>query len=118
MKEYCHRNTWTGWEPPQRGFTCEIKGTRWGFRPASITGMKVDLIFPVSAERSDCPEDKEPRPNESQVGQRPKTDSMILWISRNDCELFVTPEKGANLNHPETFEWPLIFIWCQLEGIF
>ncbi|OPJ83091.1 hypothetical protein AV530_010512 [Patagioenas fasciata monilis] len=47
-------------------------------------------------KRSDHPEDKEPRTNESQVVQRPKTDSMILWISRNDCELLVTPEKGTS----------------------
>lgn len=48
-KNTAHGNTWTSWELPQRGFTCEIKGTRWGFRPASLTGMKMDLIFPVSA---------------------------------------------------------------------
>lgn len=33
----------------REAFTCEIKGTRWESRPANITGMKMDLIFPVSA---------------------------------------------------------------------
>jgi len=80
--------------------------------------MKVDLIFPVSGEKSDRPEDQEPRTNESQVGQRPKADSMILWVSRNDCELFVTPEKSGNLNHPKSSECPLISNWYQSEGFF
>lgn len=50
-KNIVQRNTWTGWELPQRGFKCEIKGTMWGFRPVSITGMKVDLIFPLAEEK-------------------------------------------------------------------
>lgn len=50
-KNTAHRNTWRGWELPQRGFKCEIKGTMWGFRPVSITGMKVDLIFSLAEEK-------------------------------------------------------------------
>lgn len=34
----------------REAFTCEIKGTVWEFRPADIMGMKMDLIFTVSAE--------------------------------------------------------------------
>lgn len=69
-------------------------------------------------KKSDHPEDKEPRTNESQVGQRSKTDSLILWISRNDCELFVTPEKSGNLNHPEFFERPLIPLGINKKDLF
>lgn len=55
---------------------------------------------------------------ESQVGQRAKTDYMILWILRNDCELFFTPEKGVNLNHPKYFEQPPFSTQLQFEGYF
>lgn len=35
----------------KEAFECEIKGTMWGFRPVSITGMKVDLIFSLAEEK-------------------------------------------------------------------
>lgn len=76
-KNIVQRNTWTGWELPQRGFKCEIKGTMWGFRPVSITGMKVDLIFPLAEEKSILK-------TRSQEQMNPRLDRdlrLIIWFS-------------------------------------
>lgn len=45
-----------------------------------------------------------------------RLDYMILWILRNDYELFFTTEKGGNLNHLKYFEQPLFSVQQQFEG--